>query len=71
MKLIAVCSNKPRSSTNRPTSASETHHLCHEGEWRTLCGRDTTDWLNIGTADAAQIDSAFCCARCRAKAKPV
>jgi hypothetical protein len=66
---IAVCSNRRRASTQSGRGnqwwARDVWHIKGETN-RTLCGRDTSDWLTIGEVEAVD---ANCCTRCAALQK--
>lgn len=68
MKLMAVCSNKPRPSVGTRKNggkwwARDVYHIQQSG-MTTLCGVDCSEWLRIGELDALTVD---CCERCAKK----
>ncbi len=68
-KLVAVCSAKTRTdgAPNGKRAAAwwkrDVYHIAHSGI-TTMCGRDRSEWLVIGSL--AEIDS-HCCAKCAKK----
>jgi hypothetical protein len=67
--MLAVCSARPRAQTHSNSKFGnqwwlrEVYHL--EGaNKRTLCGRDSSDYLTVGEMDDLDDN---CCVRCRAK----
>ena len=69
--MIAVCSNRPRPSVQRGAKGNQwwrrdPYHLAGR-PGRTLCGRDTSDWLTVGEIGELTPD---CCVRCAALSQP-
>lgn len=42
-----------------------TQHLKPEGDSKTLCNLDASDWMNMREAELSDIDSAWTCKRCQ------
>jgi hypothetical protein len=43
-------------------------HFAREGETRTLCGRDRSNWMDMREVDlSTDLESAWTCKRCAAK----
>ncbi len=46
----------------------DTFHLSTAGQGRTWCGRDCSEWMNMGEVEDHELASAYLCTRCSAAA---
>jgi hypothetical protein len=69
--LHAVCSNKPRPSVQKGAKGHQywrrdVFHLSYAGNTRTLCNRDSGEWLLMrGLTSQEAFGSPDLCARCK------